>query len=134
MNVVFADTFFWLAFVNPADSAHSRARAFLTGYPGRLLTMDWVLLEVADGLASSAAGRQRFMLLRADLLADPQVTVVAWRSDLLEDAVRLYGQRPDKQWSLTDCTSFVVMQGAGVTEALTGDRHFEQAGFVALLK
>lgn len=45
----------------------------------------------------------------------------------------LYRARPDKEWSLTDCTSFVVMNECGLTDALTGDRHFEQAGFKALL-
>jgi predicted nucleic acid-binding protein len=46
----------------------------------------------------------------------------------------LYHLRPDKQWSLTDCISFLVMSEEGITEALTADHHFEQAGFVALLK
>jgi predicted nucleic acid-binding protein len=45
-----------------------------------------------------------------------------------------YHRHNDKKWSLTDCTSFVVMREMGITEALTGDTHFEQAGFVALLK
>jgi predicted nucleic acid-binding protein len=44
-----------------------------------------------------------------------------------------YESRPDKAWSLTDCISFVVMNQHGLTEALTGDHHFEQAGFTALL-
>jgi uncharacterized protein len=41
--------------------------------------------------------------------------------------------RRDKEWSLTDCISFVVMKERGLTEALTADHHFEQAGFKALL-
>jgi predicted nucleic acid-binding protein len=49
-------------------------------------------------------------------------------------AIELYSQRPDKEWSLTDCVSFITMQEHGLAEALTGDHHFEQAGFVALLK
>jgi len=48
--------------------------------------------------------------------------------------VDLFAQRQDKDWSLTDCLSFVVMQDEGITQALTGDKHFEQAGFTALLK
>jgi len=48
--------------------------------------------------------------------------------------VELYAERPDKGWSLTDCISFVVMRQQGITQALTGDHHFEQAGFTALLK
>ena len=42
----------------------------------------------------------------------------------------LYDERPDKDWSLADCISFVVMRDAGLVEALTGD---QQAGFAALL-
>ena len=53
---------------------------------------------------------------------------------LFQEGVQLYNARPDKDWSLTDCISFVVMQEHGLTDALTGDHHFEQAGFTALLK
>ena len=56
------------------------------------------------------------------------------RQDLFDAGVELYVRRPDKAWSLTDCISFVVMREHGMNEALTGDRHFEQAGFIALLK
>jgi predicted nucleic acid-binding protein len=47
---------------------------------------------------------------------------------------RLWESRPDKEWSLVDCASFLVMQQKGLTEALTTDHHFEQSGFVRLLK
>jgi len=50
------------------------------------------------------------------------------------EGLELFANRPDKDWSLTDCISFVVMQKEGITEALTGDHQFEQAGLVALLK
>ena len=46
----------------------------------------------------------------------------------------LFEQRSDKEWSLTECLSFVVMGDEGIAEALTGDKHFEQAGYMALLK
>jgi predicted nucleic acid-binding protein len=55
-------------------------------------------------------------------------------SATFSDGLKLYDQRPDKQWTLTDCTSFEIMRNHGVTEALTADHHFEQAGFVALMK
>jgi predicted nucleic acid-binding protein len=54
--------------------------------------------------------------------------------ELFQRGVELFRARPDKEWSLTDCISFVVMTEKGLSEALTGDRHFEQAGFHALLK
>ena len=52
----------------------------------------------------------------------------------MQEGIDLYHARPDKEWSLTDGISFVDMQREGITDALTGERHFEQAGFVALLK
>jgi hypothetical protein len=53
---------------------------------------------------------------------------------LLDAGLGLYGRRLDKEWSLADCIAFVVMKDEGITDALTTDRHFEQAGFKVLLK
>ena len=53
---------------------------------------------------------------------------------LFHRARELFRERPDKQWGITDCISFVVMQEHDVTEALTADQHFEQAGHRALLR
>ena len=84
-------------------------------------------------MASTAANRAAFVELYRLLEANPVVEVVA--GDLwLPETLRFYEQRPDKAWSLTDGLSFVVMQELGLTEALTGDHHFEQAGFRALLR
>ena len=134
MKTVFADTFFWLAFVHPRDAWHQRARDFIDAYSGRIVTTDWVLMELGDALAGTAQGRTEFVSLRADLLSDQDFTIVKADPLLLEEAIRLYHARLDKEWSLTDCTSFVVMSREGILEALTGDHHFEQAGFVVLLK
>ena len=60
--------------------------------------------------------------------------VIAASTSLLDAGLRLFRERADKDWGLTDCISFVVMQSEGTLEALTSDRHFEQAGFVALLR
>ena len=59
---------------------------------------------------------------------------VAANDELFEQGVGLYDERHDKQWSLTDCISFVVMKQRNLQDALTGDHHYEQAGFTALLK
>jgi len=58
----------------------------------------------------------------------------SWTTTRSHGGLELYARRPDKSWSLTDCISFVVMTDRGLTEALTGDHHFEQAGFRALLR
>jgi len=68
------------------------------------------------------------------LQKDPEVTIVPASADLWQRGVALFASRPDKDWSLTDCISFVVMQERGIADGLTADHHFEQAGFVALLK
>ena len=64
----------------------------------------------------------------------PDVRILPADPVLFDAALDLYKQRLAKDWSLTDCTSFVVMRQQGISEALTGDHHFEQAGFAALLK
>ena len=133
MTTVFADSFYFFALVNDRDPAHQRALAFLQSYKGRMLTTGWVLTELGDGLASPA-NRTSFLTTLNLLRTEPNVTLVGCSDQLLDAGVDLYRERPDKSWSLTDCISFVVMQREGITEALTGDKHFEQAGFVALLK
>ena len=65
---------------------------------------------------------------------DPRTTVFPASQDLFDAGVSLYSRRQDKDWSLTDCISFAVMQQQGLTDALTADHHFEQAGFTLLMK
>jgi predicted nucleic acid-binding protein len=133
MIMVFADTFYYLALLNPADNRHQQAHAYTAAFDGRMITTSWVLVELADAPANPLS-RPAFLKALTQLRADPDITIVPPDSDPFEDGLSLYAARPDKAWSLTDCISFVVMQREGITEALTGDHHFEQAGFVALLK
>ncbi len=132
MSKVFADTFYFLALLNKNDEAHAKALQY-SALIEQLITTEWVLTELADGLASSRH-RSVFLQTRQELLADADVQVIPLDVQLHEKGIRLYASRADKEWSLTDCISFVVMQREALTEALTGDHHFEQAGFVALLK
>jgi uncharacterized protein len=133
MNRIFADSFFFFAILNPHDAAHAKAMDIGRQHRRPLVTTAWVLTEVADGLASTPR-RQVFHQLLEGLEANKMSLVVPPNAETFEKGVELYHARPDKRWSLTDCISFVVMSEEDVTEALTGDHHFEQAGFVALLK
>jgi predicted nucleic acid-binding protein len=133
MRTVFADSFYFMAAINEQDSAHSRVLQFAQASPQRMLTTEWVLTEVGNAF-SKPKWRAAFMTMLEDLRGDPSVVIIEATHDLFERAVRLFATRPDKGWSLTDCTSFLVMEDHGVVEALTGDRHFTQAGFVALLE
>jgi hypothetical protein len=97
-----------------------------------MVTTEWVLTEVADALSHPRhrdAVSDFFRLLRDD----PAVAIVPASADLFAQGMHLFERRRDKHWPLTDCISFVVMEDEGIGEALTGDRHFEQAGFKALL-
>ena len=133
MNLVFADAFYFVARLNRRDQHHVRALEFSRDFRARILTSDWVLMEVADALAESAsrARVQDFILhLRQSIACE----IVPASRELFDRALELYHQHADKEWTLTDCVSFVIMRERKVTDALTGDKHFEQAGFVALLK
>ncbi len=133
MTRIFADSFYFFALLNPRDPAHTNAMDFSRCNRGPLATTAWVLTELADGLASTPH-RQTFRQVLQDIKANRANLIVPANAETFEKGVDFYHARPDKQWSLTDCISFVVMSEEGMTEALTGDHHFEQAGFTALLK
>ena len=78
--------------------------------------------------------RDRFVALCQALQGDVRVAIEPTTDALFESGLRLYAARLDKEWSLTDCISFAVMRERGIQEALTGDRHFEQAGFRLILR
>ncbi len=66
------------------------------------------------------------------ILDDPDKGVLP--TTLHDEAWRLLTKRPDKEWSLVDCSSMVIMARRGIAEAFTSDHHFEQGGFVRSLK
>jgi predicted nucleic acid-binding protein len=133
MTARFADTSFYVAVVSPRDALHRVAQGYLRKYDEAVVTTEYVLVEAGNWFAR-AKDRPVFLDLVRCILADVQTTVVRADRTLFEAGLHLYAQRPDKDWSLTDCTSFVVMEREGLTDALTADRHFEQAGFKVLLR
>jgi uncharacterized protein len=133
MADVFVDTFYYLARLSRNDAAHERAIDVSRRLSGRTITTAWVLTEVADALHAPHT-RGTAIKLYETLRSDPSVTIVPAEQGVYERGWELYRERPDKSWSLTDCISVVVMQELNLREALTGDQHFEQAGFIALLK
>jgi predicted nucleic acid-binding protein len=130
MKTVFADSYYFVALLSNRDQGHARASEFAETFHGKLLTTEFVLIEVGN---SPTHRRASFLSLVEDLRTDPTMTIVEASPQLFRQGVELFASRLDKEWSLTDCTSFVVMEDNGLREALTADRHFEQAGFAALL-
>jgi len=129
----FADTFALLAWLNPRDAFHDAVAEYLDGFTGQLLTTEWVLMEVADALSAPEARSTAVAFLKA-VRADPLFEVVGYVPAVYQAGFDLFAGRSDKGWSLTDCISFGVMSERGLSEALTADHHFEQAGFRALFK
>lgn len=135
MAKVFVDTAAWIALINVDDIFHEQAkcvRANLQQQKCHLVTTDFILLEVADALVSPKIRPQtiRFINRLKNLIG---LQIIPLSQSLFDEGWQLYSQRLDKDWGLTDCISFVIMQREGITLAFTSDRHFEQAGFTRLL-
>jgi hypothetical protein len=131
----FADTSFWMALSRQRDQYHRHAVAwhqFVTRSRSSIVTTEAVLWEWLNGLSgASTRGVAAEGYWRAH--ADARIEVVVFQPELIDSAVQLYRTRADKDWSLTDCLSFVVMERRHLTEALTTDGHFEQAGLKAVM-
>jgi uncharacterized protein len=132
MSAVFADTFFYLALLRDDDPAHERALA--ESRVNRIIvTTEFILLELGNACAR-AEDHADFIALVDGIRASERVKVVPVSSQLLNRGLELMSERDDKDWSLTDCTSFVVMKDDQLRGALTADHHFEQAGFVRIFE
>lgn len=130
----FVDTGYWYALMQATDALHPIALAWAGAMNRpRLWTTDYVLLEIFNGLAK-ARSRQRASQFYAEIQGDPDIIVIRQSPELFARGIASYSARPDKDWSLTDCISFLVMSDLGLQDALTLDHHFEQAGFRALLR
>lgn len=136
VNEVFLDTAFAIALSSSGDDFHSVALDLadeLETSPSRIVTTTAVLMEIGNALS-----KQRYRPAAVDLLLslenDPRVEIVPVSGDLYEEAFKLFSERTDKEWGLVDCVSFVVMRDRKISDALTSDDHFRQAGFNALMR
>jgi predicted nucleic acid-binding protein len=136
MKKVFVDTDAWLALINNKDYSHNLAveiRKRLKAQSYYFVTTDFVFLEVADALNSPKFRQQTIKFInRLRNLSD--LLIIPVSSELFFKGWDFYCQPLDKDWGLTDYISFVIMEDEGITEALTTDKHFEQAGFIRLIK
>jgi uncharacterized protein len=137
MSVIFADTSYWVALIDPRDQWHDKATSMSKALGSNLLiTTDEVLTEVlAFFSAYSARTRGRVLRFVLDLINKAtQVDVIEQSRASFLAGLTLYERRPDKSYSLVDCISMQLMKGEGLTDALTTDNHFIQEGFSILLK
>ena len=136
MKKVFIDTAAWLALLNIDDIWHQQAKEIrleLVKQNYIFITTEFVLLEVGDTLCSQVLRKNTANFLH-NIYQLKSNKIITLSQDLLQLGLSLYEQRLDKDWGLTDCISFVVMQREQIQEAFTSDKHFEQAGFIRLLQ
>jgi predicted nucleic acid-binding protein len=135
-QTLFVDTGYFLALGIRRDTWHESATLWARQIQDKqlkLVTTQAVLFEIGAALSKVALRPLASQLLRG-IASDPIFEVLDTDALRYSQALDLFEAHTDKDWSLTDCTSFVVMRELGVTHALSADHHFEQAGFVALLK
>ena len=134
-DLTFVDASGWIALVNANDTLHLQSvRLFEQRLnEGRgFVTSSVVLLEVGNWLSPVPLRRLASGLVER-IEHSARIEVVELTPELCGKGWQLYRERPDKDWGVIDCISFTIMQERNIIEALTGDRHFQQAGFVALL-
>lgn len=137
MKQVFADTGFWISLLNTKDRWHQKTITInrdLQSQKTTIVTSELVLTEFLNFFSRFSSNiRQRAGLTVQNIQSHPNITIVAQTNPLFNKALELYLQRPDKAWSLTDCSSFIIMRELQITEALAYDKHFQQAGFITIL-
>jgi len=135
MRTVFVDTHYWVALTNPQDQWHQQTLAVSRTLQGvRMLTTEEVVTEYLNFLAPRGSHLRRRACEAVDrMIKNPNVVVVPQSHDSFQTGLRLYEQRPDKEYSRTDCISMLTMRRLGIYEVLTHDHHFSQEGFVVLL-
>lgn len=139
MKSVFIDTAGWLALGNKSDEWHAPAVKIyqqIAREKWYRLTTDAVIVEACNALRKPPLRPLALVLTDNIYKAERwgHLEIVHVTPELIERGLELFRERKDKEWSLTDCISFVLMKRRGILQALTADHHFEQAGFVRLLK
>lgn len=137
-GTLIVDTSGWASLVDVRQQYHDQAVEYYRGHHprfSRFLTTNYVILELVSLLTSPMGmSRPRVIELINGMLESQRIEVVHIDPAIHEKAWSLLLNRPDKSWSLVDCASFVVMHSRELANALTSDLHFEQAGFIRLLK
>ena len=138
MSGYFGDASYWIALCDEADEYHHQATeysALLELERTSIVTTQLVLNEVLNPRSGTTAAMRVAAVNLVDQIAwNPRISIEPQTSDQFDEAFQWMRSRLDKEWSITDCASFLIMQRDGITEALTSDRHFEQAGYIALLR
>lgn len=135
MNLVFADSLYWIALTHPRDQWHQKAVAVRERLSAsRLVTTEDILVEFLTYFGARGPKiRQTAALVARSILDHADVDVIPHTTETFLDSLALYEARLDKSYGMVDCMSMEVMRRRGLTDMLTHDRHFAQEGFNTLL-
>ncbi len=136
MTLVFADTVYRSALLNRRDELHNRVNQVSQTFRNlEIVTSELVLIEFLNGYSGRGEqSRKTASNTARSLRRSTGVVIEPLTCEFFDAAPEFCSQRPDQAWSMTDCSCFIIMQKYGIDSALTFDRHFEQAGFKALLR
>jgi predicted nucleic acid-binding protein len=136
MKKVFVDTLYWLAIVRPRDPWQTSAKNAKSSIGNSfMVSTDEVLTEFLNALSAGGEHmRKQAVLMVKKILDNPNVKVIPQSRDSFLKGIELYEQCADKGYSLTDCISMNVIAKESINEVLTNDKHFEQEGYVVLIK
>lgn len=136
MKQIFADTFYWVALINPKDNWHQRVRVVTSSLKNvEIVTTDEIFVEVLNFLSAQGISmRRRTVEFIDDLMQNPHILVIPQHRESFLQGFNLYRRRLDKEYSLTDCISMTVMQRLKISQVLTHDNHFKQEGFIILFE
>ncbi len=128
MQSIFVDTGGWYATIVRKDHDHKAAKEFLTNNKLPLITSDYVMDETVT-LLQSRVGHNYAVSFLDTLQTSQQIQLIYLTSSNIAETIKLFRNRPDKGWSFTDCSSFVLMHEYQIQVAFAFDEHFQQAGF-----
>jgi predicted nucleic acid-binding protein len=134
MNIIFADSFYWIALLSPKDTWHSRVIKWSQSNSEQSLVItDGIIDEIFAHFSKQGdIMRGKVIELYQNILDDPSIQLISYNQELRQAGIELYKKRLDKGYSLTDCISMIIMKKINISEVLTNDKHFSQEGFTII--
>lgn len=136
MKIFFADTSYFIAFIDQKDRLYETVKSVSQNLsPMYLVTTELVFVELLNAFSAHGLYLREFTADTIEkMYKNINIKIIPLDSQCFKTGLLMYKKYKDKSWSLTDCVSFIAMKNENISEALTADKHFEQAGFNVLLK
>jgi predicted nucleic acid-binding protein len=128
---VFFDTSAIYAYINAKDPDNRKVKNFIDDFKGQLIITNYIFDEIVT-LVTNRIGHKTAVLVGNTLLNSPQIDKIWVTQDYEKEAWKLFCSRNDKEYSFTDCITFIIMRQKNIKNCLAFDEHFKQEGFICL--